>query len=68
MAQGFMSGLDLSFEIFTGVTRLPEWEALPLEPIKLQIREFCDAHPLAPYYSSVTKAYLSLTPKAVRAK
>lgn len=67
-AQGFISGLDLETELQAGVTRLPDGGSLPLEPIKLQIRSFCDAHPLAPYYSSVTKVYMGLPAKAVGAK
>lgn len=65
-AQGFMSGLDLGYEVTTGVTRL--WETLPLESIRLQIRDFCDTHPLATYYSSVTNVYMSLPVKVVRTK
>ena len=67
-AQGFISGLDLETELQAGMTRLPDGGSLPLEPIKLQIRAYCDAHPLAPYYSSVTKVYMSLPAKAVGAK
>jgi hypothetical protein len=55
-AEGYMSGLNIE----AAVVNLPEknLSGLDFEALKVEIRSYCDAHPLAGYYMAVTAAYL----------
>jgi hypothetical protein len=57
--QGFMSGLDLGTIANNGSYRLQDGAAIQIEPLKNQIRWYCDSHPLVPYYMAVLKVYFS---------
>jgi hypothetical protein len=59
-AQGFISGLDLSSEAFNKNARLAVGSILAIEPTKLNIRAYCDKHPLMPYYMAVFDTYKNL--------
>ncbi|MGH6889700.1 MAG: hypothetical protein ACREHF_10980 [Rhizomicrobium sp.] len=59
-AEGYMSGLNIE----SAVLNLPERSlaGLDLESIKVEIRSYCDNHPLAAYLDAVTAAYLARPP------
>ena len=62
-AEGFMSALNLQATI----SGLPakSFSGIDIEALKIELRSYCDKHPLAAYYMAVTDAYLGrpLLPK-----
>jgi hypothetical protein len=61
-AQGFMSGQDLATQAYGFGQRLNQTvgKQLSYEELSVQIRAYCDAHPLMPYHSAVAEIYLTL--------
>lgn len=57
-AQGFMSALNLNLSANQGVYRVIDGAAMPT--YKIQIRSFCDGHPLAPYAAAIMDLMASL--------
>jgi hypothetical protein len=51
------------FDVGRGAIFIPvAGEQVSLDALKIQIRSYCDAHPLAPYYGAVLSVYMSLPP------
>jgi hypothetical protein len=57
-AEGFMSGLNLE----STVARLPNRNlaSIDMQAAQVEIRSYCNAHPLAPYYGAVVEIYNKL--------
>ena len=57
-AQGFMSGLNSMSLLEHGTSR--DLESMPTENQQQQLRDYCNAHPLAPYDQGVMHLYFQL--------
>jgi len=55
-AEGFMSGMN--FEATTLYQPARNLAGINMESAKIEIRAYCDAHPLLPYYGAVIALYL----------
>jgi hypothetical protein len=57
-AEGFLSGLNLAAVGFNLPAR--SLASVDVASAKVEIRSYCDAHPLAPYYGAVVTIYNKL--------
>jgi hypothetical protein len=58
-AQGFISGLNLSSEAATNTARRIEG-SIPSQ--RTFVRDYCDSHPLQPYYMAALALYKTFAP------